>query len=594
MPNWTDNVRHIKDGEQVDAVVTSRPDRDNEANIRYLRDRLDASDLGAMAVAFDATVAPEVQVGCAVYWNTTNARFEPALAAVVSDPVSGALLPAPSSDCLGVCSYKHNATLADVVLHGRAAIDLGAFADDPIVPGRYYLSSATPGAMTRQSPAVSVPVLFAAGGGVVYVNPLPRNFLSEHVHYRFDMVCAPAGAHSQPSPNQRHVITSPNAGLPGWLPADHASFGGRAPAGAAFGYNLAMHPELRRLWPPIPVGACSFFQDKGQDYTGATMLSTGPAGLVQADAYGIWWMSDCYGDVPWAVDYDSTDPPGPIPDDTAPPTCPRPDGMRMSIHFAVSLFASKYGLVTSLVSTSPALTIKNLDDVAAKSGDLKLGLDLDLTVAPGSFAGSTVLKEFAGGQFKRGPVVEGFAVGAGLTATADVVDSTNPGVPVYRGNVSVALDPAPIDRELVPQLVRQAGVSDQVANNLPFVVFPGGSQSSALFLYYDVPPAGLGAAPKLQVLTWLLGLASGTIPPLTVSYRRLARPSSGGVALPAADTALTFTTGQAITAFSYVEAASSQFAVAAGDKVLITIARGASDGYSGGLGLLRYSCILGA
>jgi hypothetical protein len=590
---WNPQIPHIRDGEPVDAAVTSRPDRVLESNISYVRDRIDDADLGESGVAYNVTVAPNVNVGQPVFYNASSRQFELALAALTTDLATGTVGIAPSADCLGICAYKHNATLADVLLNGRAVVDVSNAAGSNPPPGRYFLSSAVPGGLVQQSPAISVPVLFLDGSGYAYVNPLTRNFLTDHVHYKFDLVCAPAGTTSQPSLNARHVVTGPNANLPGWLPASHASFNGLAPAGAAWGYNLAKHPKLQNVWPPIPVESAALVWDKGADYTGGTMVPLGTkGGLAVIDANGIWWMSDCYGMVPWPLDYNSASPPAAPADDTTPPTCPPPKYMRLTLGYGMSVYASKGGIVTSLRSVTPWIQIADPDGVPAAVGPLVVSGNLDLAVNPADVPGSRVLKSFANNSFSRGYVAEGIRVAGDLSATSTHTDATDPLNPIHQGVVSITLASNPSVRELSAQVVRESSIDDRVIYNVPALVFPA-SRPSALYLTYDVPSHGLSGGLTLALKLWLMGLTTGTLPDLAVTYRVLPAPAANAtVALPTSDSTVSIDTEVAVTAYNYASVASSAFNVTPGAKVLISITRAGSDGYAGDVACMTYQGIL--
>ena len=110
---------------------------------------------------------------------------------------------------------------------------------------------------------------------------------------------------------------------------------------------------------------------------------------------------------------------------------------------------------------------------------------------------------------------------------------------------------------------------------------------------FNIPPAGLAASPKLKLRLVLLGRAAGSIPALTLTYRRVPRPGTN-TPLPLNDSAVTINTAQVIAnANEYFEKESNEITVAAGDTVLVTINRLASDGYASEIGLLRVGGVIG-
>lgn len=312
-------IKHIQDGEPVNAGVASRPDRELEARSNYLRQRLDAAELGRAIVDSDVSLAADVLVGEAVYYNAANARYERALAAVENDAESGTLVPKASADVRGVVLAKVNATLGHVVLAGRVTLDISDAVSGDVEAGHYYLSAASPGKLTRQRPPVSVSVLYSNGAGDVFVQPHQRDFLEDHIHYKFELEWQPAGT-VWPREDEPQTIEDADSSLPGWLPADDASFNERAPAGAAYGYNLAAHPALEAVWPPIPLEAVSLDWHRqltwvglnGDENTpelfvgaGLTGIPLGADGLVQITNDGIWWMSNALHATPWPADFDN-------------------------------------------------------------------------------------------------------------------------------------------------------------------------------------------------------------------------------------------------------------------------------------------------
>lgn len=584
---WVSDVAHIQDGEPVAASVASRPDKALEARSEYLKARLDGAGLGEAAIAHGAVLAPAVLAGHAVAWNPATQRLEPALAEVATDPSTGAFVPSWRADVLGIVLAKTSATMGDVLLGGRAPADLSAVG--VTAPGRYYLSSVTPGMLTPQAPPVSVPVLFH-DGEFAYAVGGTRNFLEAHVHHKFSLACRPAGTASDPGSPNRHVISSPNPALPGWLPASHASFGGSAPAGAAFGYNLAAHPQLQRAWPPVPPSSAVLVWDKADASPGGAVipLGTGGGGLCHVDHNGIWWMSDCYGDVPWPASYNSASPPTPLGQDTTPPTCPRPEEMKLHLWFAEMLVATDKTVVTSLAAApgSP-LRIANCDGDPASTGALVADLDLAFLTDADLVAGPLVFKSIDGTTFKRGYVVEALEPGSNVTLTPTLTVAGGRAAGTVRVDVNTGL----ADRLLTPQIVRVSNVRERLYQDVPYLGFPAGLASGVIFRY-SIPAAGLPADPHAIVRPWLFSQTAGTLPAVTATYRRIPAPGSTPTGLPTSDTPLVCNTNVAIGAGQYREVASAPIPVAAGDILLVHFARAAGDGFAGELGLLSYDASL--
>jgi hypothetical protein len=372
-----------------------------------------------------------------VYWNWATNRYEKALVAVEQDPVTQVFTVQPSSDCVGMCYRKKAADRADIVLRGLVVFnDLTNSIGETVEPGKYYLSAVEPGKLSKQKPPVTVIVCHVQGPRDncsdklrVIVMPQTRDYIEEHTHYRFDLFPKPCGTnvlYLDDDGKQRHRIDEPNPELQGWLPADHATFRrdpndpatNYAPPGAIFGYNLKKHNAINRVWPPIPIQSVSMIWDKGIDLVGATEIPLGGSGLAVCDVNGIWWLSDCVGDVPWPTDWTPNYNTGAGFGDE----CPRNEVMRVVVIYLRMLLGNDRSVVTSLVQdvdevdgetiTAP-IAITNCDDIPASTGDLKLNVDLQYAKTEG--IGGEVVKRVS----NRHQLVRGWVAEGAVTTTPD-------------------------------------------------------------------------------------------------------------------------------------------------------------------------------
>lgn len=428
--NWPYNIKHVTPGEPVQAGIVNRPDRTLEERTEYLKERLDAAELGRAIFEVDATVSPDVLPGQPVYWNWANNRYEKALVAVEQDPDTQVFTVQPSSDCVGMCYRKKAADRADIVLRGLVIFnDLTNSIGETVAPGKYYLSAVEAGKLSKQKPPVTVIVCHVQGPRDncsdklrVVVMPQSRDYVEEHTHYRFDLFAKPCGTNTiyvDDDDKQRHRIDDANEELQGWLPADHPTFRrdpndpatNYAPPGAIFGYNLKKHNAINRVWPPIPIQSVSMIWDKGIDLVGATEIPLGGSGLAVCDVNGIWWMSNCVGDVPWPTNWTSNYNTGAGFGDE----CPRNEVMRVVVIYLRMLLGNDRSVVTSLVQdvdevdgetiTAP-IAITNCDDIPASTGDLKLNVDLQYAKTE-AIGGETVKRVANRHQLARGWVAEG-------------------------------------------------------------------------------------------------------------------------------------------------------------------------------------------
>jgi hypothetical protein len=592
-------LRLLKTTSPVAAGSVNDPLRTLDGNIRYLRELFDAASLGSTVYARQVTVEADALVGMPVWFNPTTARFERGLAIVDPTAVNGVLVTAPSAQIWGVIGQKTNATLADVLLYGFDTIDITAAAGTTAA-GTYYLSGVTPGGLVAQQPPVSVAVLRATGDGRVFVVTQFLDFLDRHTHYRFALVCEPAGDTSAPAPGERHFISSTNPAAPGWLPANDPTFEGHAPPGAAFGYNLKADPALLAAWPPLPAGQAELIWDKGTDTAvGGTSVSTGPGGLAQVDRYGIWWMSDCYGDVPWPLVFTRSD--SSAFSDSSTIECPRQLEMHLTLWFTKARFITDTTAVTSLHSNDSRVVIRcQGTDTPASAGPLDIALDLNLVADDAAGDGYLVFKELVGETFRRGPVVEGiYTESTRLTLSSPVRrrlvtgDNTSPWL--YQGPVDIEISDQPTF-ELDPQLVRLDGAEEVTFEDLLYLGFAAGEVRSFRAVFHIPGDAGV-ASPQLTLRYRILGRAAGTLPQLTFTARRVPRPANGlATPLTLPGTGLEFsvtcvTTAVLATANQYVEAESTPFTVADGDTVYVTVERGV-DGYASEVGVLQQVAIL--
>lgn len=611
--NWLHNIKHIQPGEPVEAGVVGRPDRTLEERTEYLKDRLDAAELGRALFDSNATIAPDVLPGQPVYWNYTSQRYERALAAVEVDQATQTLVVQPSSDCVGICYRKKSATLADIVLRGIVDLpELTNAVGPTIAPGRYYLSSAEPGKLVQQRPAVTVYVCYVQGPKDncsdvprVVVMPHVRDFLDDHTHYRFDLTCQPAGTNTVETVDgqQIHTIEDSDADLPGWLPAAHTVFNGKAPAGAVFGYNLSQHLALSRVWPPVPVQSVAVLWDKGIDYAGAAEIPLGRNGLVTCDANGIWWMSNCYGDVPWPADYTTA----PI-EVTDPPVseCPRDEGMRLAVVYLRMLLGNDRRVVTKLEpGPESPITITNCDGLPATTGDLELNLNLQV-VGPELRGGEALKAVLNGRKLQKGWLAEGFiahsqpqvTLTSSRTRALTTAEKSALAFPsgdtvlAHQGLIKFDFENQFADREISPQIIRLSDTVERLYMDIPYLGFPAG-QASLLRIRLNVPDANLGPnlQMKIRVRYFGRGTAAQSMPALYMTYRRLVRPASGGTALLLSDNALTFNSVVALPPNTAIERDSSSFTVEEGDVVLVTLGRATGDVYPE-VGVLRISGII--
>lgn len=638
-------IKYIREGEPVSPGTPNRPLQQLDQNIQYLWDLIQAANLGSTVYARAQTVNATLKVGQPVHFSAISARFEPAFAAAESDSATGYLVVPDQAQVWGIVAEKHNATLADILLFGYAQIDIreaigtDVLPDGSVAAGTWYLSGASSGQLTRQLPPVTIPVLKTNGSGGVYVNPSFVDFLENHRHYVFSLVMAPAGTVATPAPGGTHSIAVANAALSGWLPAGHSLFGGLAPTGAKFGYNLSQDLVLKNLYPPVPLqSACIQMQRPSVRDTTATRRWYGQQlmeDLVVIDRNGIWWMRDCYDEVPWPTNLASvtaasgngttitytaantytvgyvvsvtglTTASGAtlnianmtiatrtdsqftvtnatvgvssgIGSATATPLACTTTSYALKLYYTRVGFATDNATVSSLRSVDNRLVITCTGQATpASTGNLDIDLDLNFLNGPQNSPGHIAIKTFNAttSTFTAGPVAEGiYATSANVLLTSVVPPTTVAGNTVYHGPVGIGVLTS--SRELISQLVRLDGVTEE---NYP-VLYLGmpNSVTTSYIVKFEVP-VDVPVGSKLRFRPRILGRAAGTLPQLAVSYYKTGRPTNGlvtPIAVTQAYAVLAMITVAVLTAANQaVEALSAEITVAPGDLVYIKVQR---------------------
>lgn len=599
--SWDRFIKLIKEGEPVSPGTPNRPLQQLDQNLRYLWDIIQAAALGSTVYARSQTIDSTLEVGQPVYFNAANARFEPAYAAAVSDQATGYLVVPDQAQVWGIVANKLHANLADILLFGYAQIDIAQAIgsevnlDGSVPAGTWYLSGQSVGKLTRQLPPVTIPVCKTDASGGVYVNPKFVDFLENHRHYVFPLLMYPAGDVTPPVPGGTHVITNPDSASQGWLPANDAIFNGLAPVGAKFGYNLSQDSQLRNLYPPVPLqSACvvmqrpSIYDTTGEHrWYGQQLMED----LVVVDRNGIWWMSDCYDEVPWPTDLDTAS----VSSESYAPCDPLGREYALKLYYTRVGFATDNSTVTSLRSLDERLVITCAGQpTEATTGDLEIDLDLQFMIGQLNKTGFQVIKAFntSTNTFDFGPVCEGIYANSNnviLEGTSQTLD----GKQVFQGPVGIGVLSSDT-QELPSQLVRLDGVTEE---NYPVLYLGMPNDITTNYVVkFEVP----GDAPvsNFQLRLRILGRAAGTLPQLTVSYYTSSRPPDGlitPVNVTQAYTSLTIATVATVGANQAVEALSDGFQVQPGDIVYILVQRTPADpgdAYAGEMGVMQQVGVL--
>jgi hypothetical protein len=296
---WPAVVRSIMNGEPVEAGYTNGPLTDLTQRTDWLKAQLDTIVAGSQILLRNQTVESGVTPGTVVYLDSTTNVFRPALAKIGT----GYNTADPESYWQGLV-LSVSGTVANIVLGGSMTLspvawatvfDSGVFAE-----GQIFLSGTDAGKITTVPGALGLYLGDMRATGELLVRLGEHNTYLDHVHLQRSLVGKPAGTLVDPSFGGTHVITTPNVAQQGWLPANATYFPGfivgvQIPTGAKFGYNI-QHPSetsLREVFPVIPDTNAQFAQ------AGSILSSS----RIVTNNFGIWWMSDAYGQAPWPTDY---------------------------------------------------------------------------------------------------------------------------------------------------------------------------------------------------------------------------------------------------------------------------------------------------
>lgn len=585
------NIDWIKNGEPVEASVAGRPMTQIFQNVEYLRQLVEEAQLGQSLKLTEQPCESSVVVGTPVYWDDANGRFAPALAKL-NVSTSGNTEPDKQAQVWGVVVAKSSSTTADILLKGSTVIDLSPVVDTgTVVSGPYYLSTTEPGKLTASKPNIAIEVLKVGNiqgqQHTIIVDPDIPTLFSLHRHYKYSLVCLPAGSHTPPNSGNRHVITNPDNTQEGWLPVSDPIFSGKnIPTDAVFGYNIEVSP-LKDLWPPIPVESAYLEWDRGKDKDlMGVAVPLGEDKLCVINEDGIWWMTDCYDDVPWPTNYDSANPPSPPPQGNE---CPRSLIMSMNLYFTKPIFTNSDTAVLSLTArqgSGLAVYCRGTNDVA-ETGHLELDLDFNTSQTDDNLLTDQAIKEVSGAEFKRGPVVVSIKSNSPtLSVTSNSGKTQNDG---YFGEVVLEanLDPSLQDFPILD--VRLNGVEQEFYQDLLGLGFPYDRNSEVRMRFRIPHGVSLTQNATASIVLWLLALESGNFPNnlLTCTYRVLSDPGTG-LALPTTDSNLTLdTTWSGATANDYKKFETGTIPVAAGDVITFTLKRSAPDSYSGKVILLN-------
>ena len=575
---WTQAIRRIQNGMSVNAEIVRMPAADLESRTDYLKEVLEAFQAGHALTHQDAPLTAATFVGAAVYWSDADDAYAPALADY-SISTGGVVTPAATSRALGIVIEKTSSSTGTVCFMGYIEdVDITVATGINPVAGVYYLSAITAGGLTAIAPPLTVPIVDLSSETQFWVNSTPKGNPHEHQHYSFELDPWPAGVLDDPAEGDPYTYLEAWDTEPGWLAADHANFAAMdVPDGAEFGYNLAYDLDLAAVWPPAPTETARLYMDG---------VLQRPAQVVINDD-GIWWMTNCPGGSPF--DTGSSETCGSSTIGCPPDWCDK----HLQLVFTHILGLTADAFVTSLQGISPVEVVSSNSLAAAIRGQLQVQLAAytSASFVTGAALPSTAVVGLTRTTMTDGPLASGVR-GVGrisVTGTGTAVVASDDKT-YQTGGIEVTVANTDDAREGAVDVVAldDAGESDYLGN-LYYRMSAG--IDSSLRGRVQVPLNFLPTSPQMTLIFWVLGISAGTLPPLSLSYRRQPYSTTAEQTLAVVDVALTdILNGGPITTtagYRYIAVESDAFTVAAGDIVLFELARDSGDAYVSDIGILN-------
>lgn len=605
---WEQIVELLINGEAVDAPTTNRPTSAVARRTQYLYDRLQAMAAGEALFIHDVPVEDGAVIGDAVYFDDVDAVYKRALAAVELDTSFGWYAPTKSSYAVGFVYSKADTNIASIVLAGALRDFTPSFSPgDASTPGAMYLSMSEAGKVTFQKPPVGIYMGYNRGDGTVHILPQPKDMLEDHIHHKHALYAVPAGEANciTYGDGEVHQVINPDPNEPGWLPADHPVFNGLAPEGAHFGYNLAQHDDLQKVWPPQPLDSGYIEVNRGNGFQGLRLRDTCPDVIINAQ--GIWWMTNCFGTAPWAPGIACSSSSSSESSTSCDPECQTPleyrpgnldlDNLFINLWFTKMVFKTDASVVTSLApdgDNSP-ITIVDCDGDPASTGNLFAGLDLSKLEIEEPVVGFNGVKSFGANKVQRGPIITGLKPGTGAAIAGigdkgvnwDLVDG------IYMGDLEVGLaDNLNDPQDFAPIVKAVNNVREDFDNVNDFFYFHFPVNRVADIRYrVEIPRVRMPTVDiRAYLWFWFVGRSAGAIPKLTASYRRYPLATGTPASLPTGDTDITpggWTPGITLAAGQYAYAATDWFDVVVGDTIDYTIGWDGVPGPTDGFGIMR-------
>lgn len=553
-----------------------------QQNIEFLSQVMETAREGSALIGYNAEIdsTQGIELGHPVYFDTDEQKFK--LSQLALTAVGQIYVADPSSEVWGIVLKKCSDSRAHLLLDGIARIDMTESTGEASPTGKYYLSTTLGTLQDTPDPLLVQPIVLGTGNGDILFRPFFADNYPRFVPRTLPITATPSGTVSQAG--QIVTIPSPNAATAGWLPAGHASFDGNAPAGAYFGYNLAQDSAVGDIWPPLYPSETQLLIDPGGNRSRGyfTILGNDSARCI-VNEHGIWWMTNCAGQLPWDMLADGA---------TGQTACPKSLLRKMAIE---GQFAGEMpqGLdsVSSLTSLVPWLKVyKAGTETTASRGNLELAISANDWIRETPLDYSHLgLKGMESNQFTLGPLVTSIRSGSPslqITGGTEVTDDEeSPGENAGRLTLTVN---AAADSDLLPLRSQLFGATtESYKTTIAFGLRPGVDASFVNEFYI---PKAIPAASTIRFAITFLASETIAIPDgLTVQVLQLPEVTSGfGTVGEYSSLFLNYQGGTTFAAGTYRTYFTATMTVTGGDSIYMKLSRaGASDGVGGQIQVLK-------
>lgn len=423
---WLPTVTRISDGDAIDQTTLNTPIDQLIQRDQHLYDKFAELANKSVLITTSQPIHPKstFTVGelCMAYYKSDadGVGLAKGTTGFTSSSTSSMFTPNNSNYSFGlVKAVDPTAKTADLYIEGLCELSvalndssLGLIQKDAngavetFAVGPYYLSSKSPGKITRNPSGVPVYVGYALSTTKFVLHTNVDEFSQFFINYRFHILDRVAG---YPVLSTTWSILGTDTTKLGWIPADYG-----APSGAKFRYNIPSTDnlsadatltdaerteasELAKNLPPVPANFNQLYVDGLlQRYT--DIYDT--AGLYSVNEYGLWWHSNTAGQQPWSTSYPQTTPSGTPASWNSIKANPLVAASRKNIFMSFSKFnpALRTQLVSSLTPlNTPTSNAANFIKFYSKdtllpatTGDLLVDIDAPVTESGNSLLVSTL------------------------------------------------------------------------------------------------------------------------------------------------------------------------------------------------------------